>query len=451
MLLEQWKDWTGCRTTTPARKVVKNGRAHTGFQERAPRAAVLSVALAALAAMFISAFSGGALAQNCVGTTGPCFQGLGFLTLTPPNSIAPDSQGSGISPDGSIVVGFSIDTLGNSQAFRWSNGTMTGLSYFNASQCSSTIPCYSYAYGVNALGVIAGYASYTYSLPNNLSTTDQAFTYSGSGLQGLGFLCTTQLEGPYGTEATAIASQATVVVGSAGDTGCNGPSSEAAAFANAGINPLGLLSSGTSGFSLANAVNATGQVIVGQSTNNTSGLQAFVWQNGLTGLPYLHGTDNSSSANAVSALGAIIAGASGGSSSVEAVRWVNGAVADLGWPGVAAGISANGNVVVGSGSGTCGGAVRWTPVDACQIIYNLLAEAGVTGFGAWSLQNATAVSATGTTITGYGLDPNGHTQAWIARLPAPGGPNAVHDFNATATATFCFATPAPHPARWRCG
>jgi hypothetical protein len=35
----------------------------------------------------------------------------------------------------------------------------------------------------------------------------------------------------------------------------------------------------------------------------------------------------------------------------------------------------------------------------------------------WTLQTATAISEDGTVIAGYGLDPQGHRQAWVATLP----------------------------------
>ena len=37
----------------------------------------------------------------------------------------------------------------------------------------------------------------------------------------------------------------------------------------------------------------------------------------------------------------------------------------------------------------------------------------------WTLNDATGVSADGTTIVGDGTDPNGNTAAWIATIPEP--------------------------------
>ena len=37
----------------------------------------------------------------------------------------------------------------------------------------------------------------------------------------------------------------------------------------------------------------------------------------------------------------------------------------------------------------------------------------------WQLNNATGISADGLTIVGYGPNPNGDTEAWIAVIPEP--------------------------------
>jgi hypothetical protein len=50
-----------------------------------------------------------------------------------------------------------------------------------------------------------------------------------------------------------------------------------------------------------------------------------------------------------------------------------------------------------------------------QLIQNVLAADGIEITG-WTLEEATGISADGTTIVGYGVDPNGQTQAWIAHV-----------------------------------
>ena len=48
----------------------------------------------------------------------------------------------------------------------------------------------------------------------------------------------------------------------------------------------------------------------------------------------------------------------------------------------------------------------------------VLSSLGVNVAG-WELSAATAVSDDGLTIAGYGVDPAGRTEAWVATLPCP--------------------------------
>jgi uncharacterized membrane protein len=51
-----------------------------------------------------------------------------------------------------------------------------------------------------------------------------------------------------------------------------------------------------------------------------------------------------------------------------------------------------------------------------QSLTDVLIAAGVSNLTGWGLTNATAVSADGYTVVGYGSNPNGQTEAWIADL-----------------------------------
>src|SRR5262249_20915276 len=83
-------------------------------------------------------------AQSCMGSTSPCFQGLGFL----PGGT--QSAAQGVSADGSVVVGYSG---GNGHAFRWVNGTMSDLGLLPGGSVS-------FAQGVSADGaVVVGYGT----------------------------------------------------------------------------------------------------------------------------------------------------------------------------------------------------------------------------------------------------------------------------------------------------
>src|SRR5262249_4643354 len=63
------------------------------------------------------------------------------------------------------------------------------------------------------------------------------------------------------------------------------------------------------------------------------------------------------------------------------------------------------------------GAIRWTPTGLEESIQPLLTAAGVDTTG-WIFQRA-VVNGNGRMFAGYGTDPNGHIQAFIARLPLP--------------------------------
>lgn len=134
------------------------------------------------------------------------------------------------------------------------------------------------------------------------------------------------------------------------------------------------------------------------------------------------------------------------------------------WPGIARGVSPDGNTVVGSftdfglskpfrwtaaggredlqiplfydsggafdatddgracglvllsGSGKT--AVLWDSAGQAQLVSTALINAGVS-MPAWQLQSATAMSDDGTVIVGFGLNPDGQQEAWVAVLPAP--------------------------------
>jgi len=403
-----------------------NAMAHANGPGRAARA-VSSFAIAVTTALFVFAAPTGGQAQSCVGTIGPCFQGLGFLDATSPSSTA-----QGISPDGSTVVGFSYyNSSIYSEAFVWSGGAMTGLGFLVPS-CPNPNPsyltCNSAAAAINGQGIIVGtgFAPATNGTP--LDQPDEAFISSGGSMTGLGYLSTSYPAEE--SQAFAIAGQADVPVGSS-VSGTNSQSNsitEAVTFQSGAPVGLGFLATGNSEFSEARGVNANGQVIVGDSINANGIYQAFTWQGGsMTALtsPYV---DSASYAYGVSAAGSVVVGYVGNQS--QAVRWVNGTPSLLSGIAAAYGVSANGNVLVGfSIPSSTPVAVRWTPAPGSQSIQSLLTAAGVSVSG-WTLTNALGVSADGTTITGIGTDPNGHTQAWIARLPAPGGSlTDTHDFN----------------------
>jgi probable HAF family extracellular repeat protein len=83
-------------------------------------------------------------------------------------------------------------------------------------------------------------------------------------------------------------------------------------------------------------------------------------------------------------------------------------------------VSADGSVIVGYGNTASGeAAFLWTVGDGMRNLRDLLIANGATGLTGWTLTQATAVSADGRTIVGYGRNPAGNTEAWIATVPEP--------------------------------
>ena len=49
----------------------------------------------------------------------------------------------------------------------------------------------------------------------------------------------------------------------------------------------------------------------------------------------------------------------------------------------------------------------------------MLIAGGATGLTGWTLNQATGVSADGRSIVGFGRNPAGNTEAWLAAIPEP--------------------------------
>jgi probable HAF family extracellular repeat protein len=147
--------------------------------------------------------------------------------------------------------------------------------------------------------------------------------------------------------------------------------------AAAGMAPLGDLPDG--GFSSeARGVSADGSVVVGQGVG-ASGTEAFRWTAaGMTGLGDLPGGNFFSYANEVSGDGATVVGQSASAQGFEAFVW---------------------NAATGM-----------RELDA------VLAARGAAPSG-WFLTEALDVSADGRTIVGFGTNPSGRTEAWLAYDP----------------------------------
>jgi probable HAF family extracellular repeat protein len=352
--------------------------------------------LAVLLAAFVIVTAGSHAAQAS-------FMGLGDL---PGGSV--HSKALAVSSDGSVVVGFSFITSGV-EVFRWtSGGGMVGLGDLPGGGVSSA------GSGVSGDGlVVVGDGSIS-------SLTDHPFRWtSGSGMVDLGDLP----GGGSGGGAFDASSDGSVVVGSSSSTS----GSEAFRWTSGGgMVGLGDLPGGGV-FSRAEGVSADGSVVVGTS-QSASGVEAFGWTSGggMVGLGDLPGGIFNSQANAISADGTVIVGIGATAAGGEAFRWTSGgglvSIGDLPGGSVASkalGVSGDGAVVVGEGNGSSGvEAFIWDAGNGIRSLNSVL----VNDFGAnltgWTLTSAEAISADGKTVVGWGTNPLGDTEAWIAALTA---------------------------------
>jgi hypothetical protein len=87
--------------------------------------------------------------------------------------------------------------------------------------------------------------------------------------------------------------------------------------------------------------------------------------------------------------------------------------------------SADGSVVVGAATSSTGSeAFAWDETNGMRAVRQILIDQGIDMTG-WDLAQANGISADGLTIVGYGTNPLGFNEAWIATIPEPGTALAV--------------------------
>jgi len=333
----------------------------------------------------------------------PSFQGLGYLS---------DGRASGardVSADGSTVVGWRIKVGGGSEAFRWTQAEgMTGL---------GPLPGHTFP-SVRGNGVSADGSVVVGASPS--TGGEEAFRWSkGVGMEGLG-----RLPGGTKSEAYGVSADGSVVVGYS--LSANG--TEAFRWTReGGMESLGVLPGADTTRSEAWGVSADGSVVVGFS-QSTSGTEAFRWtqEEGMVGLGDLPGGTAFSEAFGISSDGSVVVGMSHSGIGYEAFRWTEAeGMVGLGLlPGgsvqcAAMDVSADGSIVVGTSSGWSAAAFIWDAVHGMRDLKDVL----ITEFGldltGWQLTQARGISDDGATIVGYGVNPDGRDEAWIAVIPEP--------------------------------
>jgi len=85
----------------------------------------------------------------------------------------------------------------------------------------------------------------------------------------------------------------------------------------------------------------------------------------------------------------------------------------------ASSVSGDGSIIVGFGTSASGKeAFVWDEANGMQVLAQVLSNQGIDISG-WTLSSATGISADGSTIVGYGTNPAGFQEAFIATIPEP--------------------------------
>jgi len=336
---------------------------------------------------------------------------------------ATESTATGVSADGAVVVGFSNSSDATPEAFRWTAvGGLQGLDDLSGGLDRSL------ATGVSGDGsIVVGFS-------NSNRGTPEAFVWTAAtaeeGLLGLDVLG----GAPPFSEALAISADGSTIVGRGSST-----MGEAAWFRDASsgtLMALDDLAGGSAPASAATAVSADGSVAVGWG-EDTQGRRAVRWtlpveSPQLLGAGDLPGGpgDPFAEATGVSADGSVVVGWGTGTMGMEAFVWdatgglrgLGGELQIGGFMSAATGVSGDGSLVVGrsatNSNATGTQAFIWDATNGMRPLADVLAAGGV-DLQDRDLIEANAISRDGTTIVGQARRPNGIFEAFVAVIPVP--------------------------------
>ena len=178
-------------------------------------------------------------------------------------------------------------------------------------------------------------------------------------------------------------------------------------------------------WSEAYGVSSDGSVVVGKGSP-AGNHEAFRWTSGggISGLGDLAGGIVYSEARGVSSDGSVVVGRSSSTSGYEAFRWTSGGgiigLGDLAggsFDSYARDVSSDGSIAVGRGSSASGDeAFIWDATNGMQSLSDILTNDFGLDLTGWVLSSAEGISDDGLTIVGYGINPSGYDEAWIATL-----------------------------------
>ena len=340
------------------------------------------------------------------------FKGLGDLPGGDFNSLAFE-----ISADGSTVVGRATTASGR-EGFIYDVGTatITGLGDLPGGDFRSV------ANAVSGNGSIVVGGSSSTASDDRLEAL--IYDVNTGTMTGIGDLPGNDFE----SVAFAISADGSTVVGTSESINSIGGNDEAFVYdvETATMTGIGDLPGGDF-FSRAFGVSGDGSLVVGESLRNNNLLEAFIYDvdsSTMTGIGDLPGGLFRSSANAISVDGSTVVGQSTSDNGNEAFIYDVGTgtmtgIGDLaggGFLSEAFGVSADGSTVVGSSSNDSGEqAFIYDQMNGMESIEDILMDASLDLTG-WNLVRATGISGDGLTVAGWGFNPDGNAEAWVANL-----------------------------------
>jgi probable HAF family extracellular repeat protein len=332
---------------------------------------------------------------------GASFQGLGDLS-----GAGFHSEAYGISGNGRVIAGIGQSVPPAStwdypanEACYWTQGaSAVGLGDFPGRNLES------WAHGISYDGsVIVGHGR-----PDN--PAPQAFRWTNeTGLVGLGYLPTNFSQ--Y-SSARDVSADGSVIIGEGnGLLGQEGFIwTEATGMIGLGHLPGG---DGSYYYSKAAAVSADGTVVVG-TDNSTGDYKPFIWstETGMQEIP-----SRGAFASDISGDGrVVIVNSYDTYDTYPTYRWTESEGALSIGNGVALATNYDGSVIVGRSNGD---AFIWTSEIGMWNLQEYLNSLSCPNLAGWRLTRAYGLSDDGLTIAGYGINPNGDTEAWVATIPEP--------------------------------
>jgi probable HAF family extracellular repeat protein len=346
-----------------------------------------------------------------LGGGGAWFEPMGFLHEFPTEI---ESASLGLSPDGQVAVGRDLSHVGF-EATRWTRaGGLVGMGDLPGSPTLNSL-----AEAASNNGVIVGTGAFDTAL-------QQAFRWTESeGMVGLGVL-----PGMARSQGRAVSYDGSIVVGDSGPASSYDSGSVPFRWSAA----TGMISLGVpAGFVAArgNGVSADGSVIVGDGSILPFGSGAWRWTEagGFVNLGNLGGAFPFTRAMGLSGDGRVVVGNGYGPNGFEAFLWTaEGGMVGLGdLPGGTFSSWANGAVnydgsiiVGGSQSGEyASDAFIWDATHGMRSLKHVLEDEFGLDLTGWNLEEAQGLSADGLTISGWGYNPLGQREAWVAHIPEP--------------------------------